>query len=192
VPESAAAIVAPSEPRASVARLAPLTLILGGARSGKSAYAESLFAAEKTKVYVATAEAADAEMEARVLAHRARRGAAWVTVEEPRDLAGVLAAQARPGHPVLVEALTMWLANLMGTLADVEPAVAELIALLPTLPAPVVLVSDEVGLGIVPETELGRDFRDAAGDLNQRIAALCQRVVFIAAGLPLILKDESI
>lgn len=188
MPDAAATSMAglPNSPQA----LAPLTLVLGGARSGKSAYAESLLSAERAPVYLATAKADDAEMESRILVHRTRRGPNWFTVEEPFDLAGVLAAQAAPGRAVLVETLTMWLANLMVAGRDGETEVGRLVALLPTLKAPVVMVSDEVGLGVVPETEMGRSFRDLAGGLNQRVAQICQRVVFVAAGLPLMLKDE--
>lgn len=188
MPDAAATSVA--DQSSNSATLPPLTLILGGARSGKSAYAETLLSAAGSRVYLATAKAEDAEMESRILIHRKRRGPGWLTVEEPLDLVAVLAAQSIPGRAVLVEALTMWLANLMGAGLDGEAETERLAALLPTLKAPVVLVSDEVGLGIVPETEIGRAFRDLAGGLNQRMAQLCQRVVFVAAGLPLVLKDE--
>ena len=186
-------IVAPTgvtKPARAALALAPRTLVLGGARSGKSVFAESLFANETNRVYFATAEAENAEMETRVLAHRTRRGDAWITIEEPRDLAGVLKAQSRPGRVILVETLTMWLANLIAARSDVPAAIDALAALLPALPAPVVLVSDEVGMGLAPDTAAGREFRDHVGTLNQRLAQVCQRVYFVAAGLPLVLKDQ--
>lgn len=188
MPDAAATSMAglPNSPQT----LAPLTLVLGGARSGKSAYAEFLLSAQRAPVYLATARADDAEMKSRILAHRARRGPNWFTVEEPLDLPGVLAAQAVPGRAVLAETLTMWLANLMSAGRDCAAEIERLVAVVPTLRAPVVMVTDEVGLGVVPETEMGRTFRDLAGGLNQRMAQLCQRVVFVAAGLPLMLKDE--
>lgn len=164
-----------------------LTLILGGARSGKSARAEALLAGAAGKVYVATGQAFDAEMAERIAAHRARRGAGWETVEEPLDLPGVLGRDFG-GRPVLVDCLTLWLSNLLLAGADTDAAAEALDAALAAAPGPVVLVSNEVGLSIVPENALARRFRDAAGRLNQRVAARCDRVEFIAAGLPLVLK----
>jgi adenosylcobinamide kinase/adenosylcobinamide-phosphate guanylyltransferase len=164
-------------------------LILGGARSGKSRYAERLVEnAASRGTYCATAEAGDAEMAARIAAHRARRGPFWRTVEAPLALASTIAA-AGPEGPVLVDCLTLWLSNLLmaGRQPDAEAGV--LCRALHEAVGPVVLVSNEVGMGLVPETPLGRHFRDAAGRLNQEIAALADRVVFIAAGLPLVLKE---
>jgi adenosylcobinamide kinase/adenosylcobinamide-phosphate guanylyltransferase len=164
-------------------------LILGGARSGKSRYAERLVEnAASRGTYCATAEAGDAEMAARIAAHRARRGPFWRTVEAPLALASTIAA-AGPEGPVLVDCLTLWLSNLLmaGKQSDAEAGV--LCRALHDAVGPVVLVSNEVGMGLVPETPLGRHFRDAAGRLNQEIAALADRVVFIAAGLPLVLKE---
>jgi adenosylcobinamide kinase/adenosylcobinamide-phosphate guanylyltransferase len=136
--------------------------------------------------YIATAQGFDDEMRARIDEHRARRGTAWRTVEAPVDLLG--AFSALPAHPVLVDCLTLWLSNLM--LADRDPAAATeaLVAALRQRRAPTVLVSNEVGLGIVPETPLGRAFRDEAGRLNQRLAAQADRVLFMVAGLPLTVK----
>jgi adenosylcobinamide kinase / adenosylcobinamide-phosphate guanylyltransferase len=176
-------------------KLPPLTLVLGGARSGKSRYAEALIeGAASGGIYCATAEAGDAEMAARIAVHRARRdnsgrGAFWRTVETPFALADTILAAARPERPLLVDCLTLWLSNLMLAEAPVDPAVATLRMALRDAAGPVVLVANEVGMGLVPETPLGRDFRDAAGRLNQEMAALADRVVFVAAGLPLILKD---
>ena len=172
---------------------APLTLVLGGARSGKSRHAEGLFAGlppawQPPWIYVATAEAGDAEMAARIAAHRARRGAAWRTVEAPRDLAAALARCANV--PVLVDCLTLWLSNLMLAEADIETEIGRFERALGAAAAPVVLVANEVGSGIVPDHPLGRKFRDQQGVLNQRIAARADRVVLMVAGLPLALKGS--
>jgi adenosylcobinamide kinase/adenosylcobinamide-phosphate guanylyltransferase len=166
-----------------------ITLVLGGARSGKSAYAERLIG--EHGLYLATAEAGDEEMAERIRAHRERRSAGWKTVEEPLDLAGALERDADADGPVLVDCLTLWLSNLMAVGRDVETETRRLTDRLRTLPCPVVLVSNEVGLGLVPATPLGRAFRDHAGRLNQRMAAAADRVIFVAAGLPLTLKDSA-
>lgn len=168
-----------SEPR--------VTLILGGARSGKSRQGESLIAALPPPwIYVATAEAWDAEMRARIAEHRARRDTRWQTVEAPLDLPGAL--QAAGDAPVLVDCLTLWLTNLMLGEQDVGAATESLLESLATRRAATVLVGNEVGLGIVPEHRLGRDFRDQAGLLHQRIAARADRVLFMVAGLPMVVK----
>lgn len=180
--------------------LPPLTLVLGGARSGKSAYAESLFTGPEA-VYVATAEAIDDEMRDRIARHRARRGAGWTTVEAPLDLAGALRARARPrarngSGGVLVDCLTVWLGNLMHAGRDVDREAGSLLeSLAPAAPeapvapkAPVVLVANEVGFGVIPDNPMARAFRDHAGRLNQALAGRADRVVFVAAGIPLVLK----
>jgi adenosylcobinamide kinase/adenosylcobinamide-phosphate guanylyltransferase len=172
-----------------VAALPPVTLVLGGARSGKSRHAEQLVeAAAAGGTYCATAEPGDTEMAARIAAHRARRGPFWRTIEAPLEVAEAVAAYAGAERPLLVDCLTMWLSNLLGADRDIEAETAALAAALRAADGPVVLVANEVGLGLVPETPLGREFRDAAGRLNQEIAALADRVVFVAAGLPLVLK----
>jgi adenosylcobinamide kinase / adenosylcobinamide-phosphate guanylyltransferase len=178
-------------PRASSAGALPrLTLVLGGARSGKSRHAEALIeSCAPAALYLATAQAFDAEMAERIRRHRARRGARWTTREEPLDIAATLLDAARPQRPVLVDCLTLWLSNLLLAGRDVEAAIAALLAALPHLGGPVVFVANEVGLGIVPDNALARAFRDHAGRLNQAVAAQAQRVVFLAAGLPLTLKD---
>jgi len=176
-----------------MANAAKLTLVLGGARSGKSRYAEGLIASlpppwQPPWTYVATAEAGDAEMTARIAAHRARRGPQWRTVEAPRDLAAPLAARERT--PTLVDCLTLWLSNLMLADADIDGEVLRLERALTAAPAPVVLVANEVGSGIVPDTPLGRRFRDRHGVLNQQMAARADRVVLVVAGLPLAVKGS--
>jgi adenosyl cobinamide kinase/adenosyl cobinamide phosphate guanylyltransferase len=170
---------------------AKLTLVLGGARSGKSRYAESLISALPPPwpppwTYVATAEAGDAEMAERIAAHRARRGPNWETIEAPRDLSA--AVKACRGKPVLVDCLTLWLSNLMLAEADIDAETALLEQSLAAATAPVVLVANEVGSGVVPEYPLGRRFRDLQGMLNQRIAARADRVVLVVAGIPLAVK----
>jgi adenosyl cobinamide kinase/adenosyl cobinamide phosphate guanylyltransferase len=168
-----------------------LTLVLGGARSGKSRYAESLFAALPAEwmppwAYVATAEAGDEEMAARISAHRSRRAPHWQTIEAPRDLAAAIAASEN--MPILVDCLTLWLSNLLLAKADIQNEILHLETALAAATAPIVLVSNEVGSGIVPEHALGRHFRDLQGILNQRIAARADRVVLMVAGLPLAVK----
>jgi adenosylcobinamide kinase / adenosylcobinamide-phosphate guanylyltransferase len=164
-----------------------LTLVLGGARSGKSRYAESLIAALPPPwAYVATAEAGDDEMAERIKAHRERRGGAWRTIEAPRDLAAALAQCGT--MPALVDCLTLWLSNLLLAGANVEDETARLEEVLGAAGAPVILVANEVGAGIVPDNPLGRRFRDLQGVLNQRMAARADRVVLMVAGLPLAVK----
>jgi adenosyl cobinamide kinase/adenosyl cobinamide phosphate guanylyltransferase len=170
-----------------------ITLVLGGARSGKSRYAESLIAAlpppwQPPWTYVATADAGDAEMATRIAAHRARRGPQWRTAEAPRDLATAL--KSCPTMPVLVDCLTLWLSNLMLAEADIEDEIDRLEQTLASASAPAVLVANEVGSGIVPDNPLGRRFRDLQGVLNQRMAARAHRVVLVVAGLPLVIKGK--
>jgi adenosylcobinamide kinase/adenosylcobinamide-phosphate guanylyltransferase len=161
--------------------------VLGGARSGKSRHAEQLLTQSPAPwVYVATAQPFDDEMRARIAQHQARRQAGWHTVEVAIDLAGALDQAA--ARPVLVDCLTLWLTNLMLADHDIAGATADLSAALDRRGAPTILVSNEVGLGIVPGTPLGRAFRDEAGMLNQRIAARADRVLFMVSGLPLIVK----
>lgn len=171
------------------AALPKLTLVLGGARSGKSAYAEQLIEAAGGGVYLATAEALDSEMRERVQIHKDRRGETWQTVEEPLDLASAIGtAASEHGKPILVDCLTLWLSNLMGADRDVDTETDLLAVALSECQTPVVMVSNEVGLGIVPENALARRFRDEAGRINQRLAQVADRVVFVAAGLPLAMK----
>lgn len=176
--------------------LPPVSLVLGGARSGKSTHAEKLVAGTlfgatpQSAVYIATAEAGDVEMATRIMAHRARRGGGWTTIEEPLKLGEALEAAAVHGQPVLVDCLTLWLSNLMHAGVDVDEATDDLVRTLDSYASPVVFVSNELGLGLVPETPLGRSFRDAMGRLNMRVAERADRVIFMAAGLPLLMKDR--
>ena len=169
--------------------LPPVTLVLGGARSGKSRYAEALIDKHPgRRTYLATAEILDDEMKARVQAHRDRRDSDWKTVEEPLYLANALKAETEQGAAVLVDCLTLWLGNLLGKERDIEAEIDGLIAAITQFGGPVVFVSNEVGLGIVPDNALARRFRDLAGVLHQRLAEQADRVVFVAAGLPMNLK----
>jgi len=168
---------------------ARVTLVLGGARSGKSRYAESLIAKLPAPwMYVATAQAGDGEMAQRIAAHRARRGENWRVIETPHGIAAAL--QKSGAMPVLVDCLTLWLSNLMLGKIDVDAETGHLERALAVASAPVVLVANEVGSGIVPDNVLGRRFRDAQGILNQRIAAIADRVVLVVAGLPVALKGK--
>ena len=169
--------------------LPPVTLVLGGARSGKSSFAERMTVTHpRGCVYLATAEIGDDEMAERVRKHKARREAHWRTVEAPLDIAASLVAETEQGAAVLVDCLTLWLSNLMAAGRDPERETEGLARALGQVGGPVVFVSNEVGLGIVPDNALARAFRDHAGRLNQRIAEIANNVFFVAAGLPLRLK----
>jgi adenosylcobinamide kinase / adenosylcobinamide-phosphate guanylyltransferase len=162
------------------------TLVLGGARSGKSAWALRLAQSRPGPLtMIATAEALDDDMAVRIARHRAERDARWRTIEEPLNLADALADCARD-ETVVIDCLTLWLSNLLHAGRDVDRETELFLRAVADRDA--ILVSNEVGLGLVPETPLGRAFRDHAGRLNQSAAAAAHRVVFIAAGLPLALK----
>jgi len=181
-----------SAPPLPTSSLVPVTLVLGGARSGKSRHAEALVASQPGPcIYLATAQAGDNEMAARIADHRARRGPRWTTVEEPLDLAGALARNCGPDRAVLVDCLTLWLSNLLGAERDVAAECERLLAVLPGLAGPVVFVSNEVGQGVVPDNALARAFIDHAGRLHQDLAQAAQRVVFMTAGLPQEIKSVS-
>lgn len=168
---------------------ARITLILGGARSGKSRLAEQL--AEKRDgrlVYIATAEAWDDEMKARIAEHKSRRGDRWHSIEAPIAVAEVLQALPPDTGVALIDCLTLWLSNLMHADRDLGAETAGLLTALNNVKFPVLLVSNEVGLGIVPDNKLARDFRDAQGRLNQAVAQAADHAIFMAAGLPLVLK----
>ena len=163
--------------------------VLGGARSGKSAFAERLaHQAGLERHYIATGQAYDDEMRERIARHQEDRGAHWVTHEVPLDLTGKLAAIDAAERVVLVDCLTLWVTNLMMDGTDIDAPGAELAALLPRLRGTVILVSNEVGFGIVPENRMAREFRDHAGRLHQAIAAVADDVFLVAAGLPLRMK----
>lgn len=163
-------------------------LITGGARSGKSQRAETRVRAFPGQpFYIATAEALDAEMDARIARHRARRGTDWIEREVPLDLVPALTA-TDGGGARLVDCLTLWLSNLMHAERDWEHEMSKLSTTLPRLKSPVVFVTNEVGLGIVPDNALARSFRDAAGIMNQIVAATADEVEFVVAGLPMKLK----
>lgn len=163
-----------------------VVLVLGGARSGKSRFAESL--AHAPRHYIATAQAFDDEMRERIAAHRTARGVNWHTHEVPIDLVAKLQDLDMAGNFILVDCLTLWLSNLLLAEHDCEAAIAKLVAHLEKAQARIVIVSNEVGLGIVPDNKLARAFRDVQGVANQSVAGLALNVVFMVAGLPLIMK----
>jgi adenosylcobinamide kinase / adenosylcobinamide-phosphate guanylyltransferase len=166
-----------------------VTLVLGGARSGKSRYAEALIArAPQPWVYIATAEARDDEMAARIKTHQARRGADWQTMEAPHDVPDAL-KRVPANAAVLVDCLTLWLSNLMDRGLDIDARSVHLQEALAVRTGPTVLVSNEVGLGIVPDNALARRFRDLQGVLNQTMAAQATRVVMMVAGIAIAVKS---
>ena len=173
-----------------------LTFVLGGCRSGKSGFAlatASAIAADR-RIFIATSMPLDDEMKARVARHRAERGAEWTTVEAPLALAEAIAENAGNGGVILVDCLTLWISNMLlstGAPAAVEARIPHLIRTLAQAACPVVLVSNEVGAGIVPENTLARQFRDLAGTANQAVAAAANRVVWVVAGIPVTLKMSS-
>jgi adenosylcobinamide kinase / adenosylcobinamide-phosphate guanylyltransferase len=170
--------------------LPALTLVIGGARSGKSAFAERLVTAtSRPRRYIATAEAWDDEMRDRIARHREDRGGEWITVEAPLDLPAALAV-ADQGEVVLIDCATLWLTNHLLAEHDLNRETAALVTALSNCVAPVIIVSNEVGWGIVPDNALSRQFRDAQGRLNQRLAAEAGIVVTVIAGLPLVLKGQ--
>jgi adenosylcobinamide kinase/adenosylcobinamide-phosphate guanylyltransferase len=168
-------------------------LVLGGARSGKTAFAESLAIRSGSQpAYLATCEALDDEMRDRVASHQSARGDRFTTIEEPLALADSLVRAAKAHDVILVDCLTLWITNLLMANEDVSDAVSELGATLVQLrTAKVILVSNEVGLGIVPDNAMARTFRDLAGAAHQRLAGICDDVYFVAAGLPLTLKGQA-
>ncbi len=166
-------------------------LVLGGARSGKSRRALELASSAARKVFIATADAGDAEMADRIALHQADRGAGWTTVEAPRALARAIAENDRADTAIVVDCLTLWLSNLMVAEDDVGAATAELVATLESAEGRIILVSNEIGFGLVPETALGRRFRDAQGRLNQEVAATVTHAELVVAGVPMTLVDRS-
>ncbi len=174
-------------------RLSPgVTLVLGGARSGKSAFAEQLVEGSGlSPVYLATGQAFDGEMSERIALHQGRRGPQWRTVEEPLEMRAALLREAAADRVLLVDCLTLWVTNLMLADRDIGQECASAVAALGELAGPVVFVSNEVGLGIVPDNAMARQFRDHAGRVNQAFAAAAQTVFFVAAGLPMQLKPSG-
>ncbi|MDV7339656.1 bifunctional adenosylcobinamide kinase/adenosylcobinamide-phosphate guanylyltransferase [Terasakiella sp. A23] len=166
--------------------MAKITLVLGGARSGKSAFAEKIVEEMGGGTYLATSRVWDAEMAERVQTHQDRRNHLWATIEEPVHITGLIADSDKP---MLVDCLTLWLSNLMEEECDIDLETEKLCAALAAAKSDIVLVSNEVGLGIVPDNALARKFRDHAGRVNQAVAQVADHVVFIAAGLPLTLKE---
>lgn len=170
--------------------LPKITLVLGGQRSGKSRYAEQLIEAVGGGIYVATAQAFDNEMKNRIHIHQTRRGELWETHEEPLEIANYICNDVDPTRPILIDCLTLWLTNQMLAKNDTEGAVEALTVAFAKSPRPIVLVSNEVGQGIIPDNALARQFVDCAGRMNQVVASSSNRVVFLTAGIPQILKDE--
>jgi len=166
-----------------------LTFILGGARSGKSRRAQMLAEALGGGfVFIATAQSFDDEMRDRIARHRTDRDQRWMTVEAPIDLARAIRDHAAPGQVLLIDCLTLWLTNLLLADRDTTAAIDDLVAALANASCPVFVVSNEVGLGIVPDNALARQFRDLAGHLHQRIAQVADRVEWMVAGLSLQMK----
>ena len=170
-----------------IAALPSLSLVLGGQRSGKSAYAEALIG-DAPAIYLATGEALDDEMKSRIARHKDRRGASWTAVEEPLDISGALVRNDQPGRPILLDSLGMWVANLLGGEKDVARETSGLINALKNLTCPLVIVSDEAGFGVVPDNALARQYLDALGTANQAVATAADSVTLIVAGQPLKLK----
>jgi adenosylcobinamide kinase / adenosylcobinamide-phosphate guanylyltransferase len=172
------------------AMLPKLTLVLGGAASGKTTFAERMvLQSGQSPVYLATAQAWDDEMRDKIARHRATRGEGWKTYEAPLHLAPAL-AEMLPHQAVLLDCATLWLSNHMLAESDLQTAETALFAALDACAAPVVVVSNELGMSVVPENALARRFRQAQGELNQRLAARAALVVAVMAGLPLVLKGQ--
>jgi adenosylcobinamide kinase/adenosylcobinamide-phosphate guanylyltransferase len=172
-----------------IGQVGRVTLVIGGARSGKSARAQAIAeAASPMRTYLATAQAFDDEMRERIARHRADRGMGWRTVECPVDLPEAIGREAQGASVLLVDCLTLWASNLLLTDADADAATDRLLAALAAASCPIVLVSNEVGMGIVPDNALARRFRDIAGRMNQRVAAAADTVLLMMAGLELQLK----
>ena len=164
-------------------------LVLGGARSGKSGFAQAQAESLSGElIYVATAQALDAEMGDRIARHRDNRGSRWRTVEAPLDLAAAIAVESRSNSVLLIDCLTLWASNLMLAERHIHREIETVTSAITAAPGKIILVSNEVGLGIVPGNALARRFRDSAGEINQAIAQTADSVVFVAAGLPLVLK----
>ena len=168
------------------------TFVIGGAASGKSLHAEELaMQLPGAPIYLATAQAFDDEMKDKIAAHRRRRGEDWITIEEPYDLPDAISQNGVSNTVLLVDCLTLWLSNLIFLERDISKESDALIEAVSKVKGCIVLVSNEVGLGLVPDNQVARHFRDLQGTLNQKVAAVADRVVFVAAGLPLTLKGAT-
>lgn len=170
-------------------------LVIGGAKSGKSRYALNICnSLDKDRIFLATSEAGDREMEERIRRHQAERGESWRTVEEPIAIAEVISSMDNEQSIILFDCVTLWLNNLYMTYGPdtgpIDASIEELIGVLSDIRGAVVLVTNEVGAGVVPDNPLARRYRDAVGDTNQRLARVAKKVVLLIAGLPLVLKDE--
>lgn len=173
---------------ANIFNFPKLTLVMGGAASGKSRFAEGLITAQDTpRIYVATAQAFDSEMEAKIHKHQKDRGESWITIEAPKDLVGALSS-APPDAIILIDCLTLWLTNIFLEKNDWQAATKAFLTAANECKNPIVTVSNEVGHGIVPDNRLGREFRNAQGAVNQQVAAQADLAVFVTAGLPQVLK----
>ena len=170
---------------------ADLTLVLGGVRSGKSNFAESLAMRTPRPVYIATAEVFDEELRERVERHRARRAACWTTVEQPLEIAAAVREHAGADSALLVDSLGVWVGNLLHAKRRLDVETPDLLESLAAANGPVIIVSDEVGLGGISDNALARQFADELGILNQAVAALAQSVYLVVAGLPIVIKDET-
>ena len=166
-----------------------VVLITGGARAGKSRYAERLMNARPARhAVVATAVAGDAEMAERIARHKAERDAGWEVIEQPISIRSAIRNAARPDRIVLVDCLTLWISNLMAEGRDIEIEIQGLVGTLQIAAGPVIIVSNEVGFGVVPDNPLARAFRDNLGRANQAVAAASECAVLMAAGIPIVLK----
>jgi adenosylcobinamide kinase/adenosylcobinamide-phosphate guanylyltransferase len=173
------------------AKFPKVMLITGGARAGKSRYAERLMTARPAHhAVIATATAGDAEMAERIARHKAERDKTWETIEQPISVRAAIRNAARPDRILLVDCLTLWISNLLGEQRDIVVEMLGLVGTLKIAAGPVIIVSNEVGLGIVPDNPLARAFRDNLGRANQLVAAAAEVVVFMAAGIPIILKGS--
>ena len=169
-----------------------VSLILGGARSGKIRLGETIVEGiDRGAIYIATAQAYDDEMRRRIATHQERRGNQWRTEEVPLNLGPALLDLFPGAKPILIDCLTLWLSNILLAERDVESEIADLVDILPQRNAPLVMVSNETGLGIVPDNALGRRYRDLSGIMNQEIARVADNVIFVAAGLPLVMKGRN-
>lgn len=172
--------------------MSSVTLLTGGSRSGKSRYALEIASHYTHKAFIATAEPFDDEMQLRVSRHKEERGPNFITIEEPVDLAGAIRALPVDTEVAVVDCLTVWVGNLMYKFGDEEdsyPQIDDLLQALQSPPCDIVLVTNEVGMGIIPDNAVSRKFRDLAGSLNQRVASVADKVIITVSGIPLVLKE---